>query len=180
LQILAKSMLRSRFDPYPSYSTNMNNDNQYLSSFLASRSAAAESDASASSARQAQESSSLADATSSSRFETSVERIASISSGQTVFITVTQDISPTSQVSEVAIPHNTPTRKSNSHVGAIVGGVVGGVAAFALAGLLFRFLWRKLQAKETRRATLPLTYVNADMSEQICGKSYKSTDSSAV
>ena len=145
----------------------MNNDNPYLSSFLASRSEAA----SEASARQSQESASLADATASSR-ATAIETIASISSGQTVFITVTREISPTSQASKLTTPNNTPTRKSSSHVGAIAGGVVGGVVAFALAGLLVFLLWRKRRTKETRRATFPPSYADADMSEQIGGKSH--------
>jgi hypothetical protein len=160
-------MSRLRSNPYPPHSMNMNNDNPYLSSFLASRSAAVSQAA----APASSESSTLTDAITSS-WATAVETIASVTSGQTVFVTVTRDTSPTSQVSEATILKDIPTRKNVSYVGAIAGGVIGGLVALALVGLLGLLLWQKRQTKETRRATIPSIYANADMSEQISGKSH--------
>jgi hypothetical protein len=165
-------MSRLRSNPNPLHSMNMNNDNPYLSSFLASHSAAAsQAVAPASSARKLQESSTLTDAITSSR-ATAVETIASVSSGQTVFVTVTRDTSPTSQVSEATALNDGSTTKNVSHVGAIAGGMIGGVVALVLVRLLGFLLWQKRQTKETRRATIPSIYANADMSEQISGKSH--------
>ncbi|KAF2793122.1 hypothetical protein K505DRAFT_375553 [Melanomma pulvis-pyrius CBS 109.77] len=142
------------------------NGNPFLSSILASRSATA---ASASSVQQAPSSFISTDVGTSSQVESAVESIASISGGQTVFITVTQDASHPSQTSSTTSSTGDVTRKSSTHVGAISGGVLGGVVAIVLSLLLFFLLRRKRKAKENRRATLPPPYADADMSEEIGG-----------
>ncbi|KAF1999333.1 hypothetical protein P154DRAFT_523362 [Amniculicola lignicola CBS 123094] len=102
---------------------------------------------------------------------TAVQTIASVSGGQTVFITITRDASPTStgQAEGVASPVVDHAIGGGSPVGAIAGGTVGGVAAVAGVVFVLFFLRRKQNAKETRRATLPPSYEQTDMSEHLGG-----------
>lgn len=104
-----------------------------------------------------------------------VQTIASISRGQTIFITVTYDSAPSQSPlpSDTPPPENATSKIKNSAVGAIAGGTVCGVAVLSLLLFIFFFLRRKKQAKERRRATLP-PYVDGDMSEQLGRELYTS------
>ncbi|KAF2465065.1 uncharacterized protein BDR25DRAFT_346363 [Lindgomyces ingoldianus] len=96
-----------------------------------------------------------------------IQTIASVSGGQTVYVTVTHDPSSTSQLSHSPTSNPNLSQKDTSRtpVGAIAGGVISGTVVLGIALLLFFFLRRKRQAKERKRATLPPSYAEGDMSE---------------
>ncbi|KAF2733268.1 hypothetical protein EJ04DRAFT_553514 [Polyplosphaeria fusca] len=98
-----------------------------------------------------------------------VQTIASVSEGQTVFITVTRD--PTSTVQPPgALPTNEDRPEGGSvPVAPIAGGVVGGVVVLAIVLFLLFFARRRKSVRETKRATLPPSYADMDMSEHLRG-----------
>ncbi|KAF2187124.1 hypothetical protein K469DRAFT_686324 [Zopfia rhizophila CBS 207.26] len=108
-----------------------------------------------------------------SRSASAVETIASVNGGQTIFITVTHDSSPTVATAPSLTPD--PPREGKSSIGAIVGGVVGGLVVIVLAILLFFLLRRRKRAKNLKEATLPPSYANGDMSEHLASIGHNST-----
>ncbi|PSN59538.1 hypothetical protein BS50DRAFT_229547 [Corynespora cassiicola Philippines] len=108
-----------------------------------------------------------------------VETLVSNSAGQTVYVTITHEVSPaaTSNSTEPAPQQENKSSPSNgTPVGAIAGGTIGGVAVLASVMFLLFFLRRKKQTKERRRATLPPPYADGDMSEQLSGTTAIATD----
>lgn len=93
---------------------------------------------------------------------TTVETVASVSGGQTIFVTVTRDVSPTSQPDATPAP---PQPGKGAPVGAIAGGVVGGVVVIIVVVLLLFLHRRKKRTTECERATRPPSYPRGDMSE---------------
>ncbi|KAF2105404.1 hypothetical protein BDV96DRAFT_592604 [Lophiotrema nucula] len=117
----------------------------------------------------AQSISASASSSSPSTLATAVETIASVSGGQTVFITVTQDPASTAFPTGSESTTNNGANHTSSHTGAIAGGVVGGVAAVAVVAFAFFLVRRRRRASERREATLPPSYADTDMSEHVGG-----------
>ncbi|KAH7124113.1 hypothetical protein B0J11DRAFT_331114 [Dendryphion nanum] len=100
----------------------------------------------------------------------SVETIASIEGGKTVYITVTHSQEPTTRA-DVATPTAQTASQNrndgNSKAGPIAGGVIGGLTLLSAAIFVVFLLRRKKRANEWRQATLPPPYAAADMSEEL-------------
>ncbi|KAF2133030.1 hypothetical protein P153DRAFT_178404 [Dothidotthia symphoricarpi CBS 119687] len=97
-----------------------------------------------------------------------LETIASLSAGQTVFVTITHDPLETSKSSTVTPEPDTRAQHGHSiPIAAIVGPVVGVVVLIATALLIFFCLRRRKRTKMRRAATFPSPYVGSDMSKQL-------------
>lgn len=103
----------------------------------------------------------------------SIETIASVEEGETVYITVTHAQSTTARTA-VATPIPQPVSQeqngnNSNSAGPIAGGVIGGLALLSAILFIFFLYRRKKRMNERKRATLPPPYsaADTDMSEEL-------------